>query len=130
MCANDHAYRGNEDHPGPKRFHSRSTSWLWRQSTASRVKSTRKVRCGSLASVWLCTDDFRSPPINRHRYRASACLKRATSRHRRWVYRIIVHPGEQQVARIETFVWIVTTFIIIMAATPPRALATPEASAC
>ena len=33
-------------------------------------------------------------------------------------------------ARIETFVWIVTTFIIIMAATPPRALATPEASAC
>jgi hypothetical protein len=34
------------------------------------------------------------------------------------------------VARIETFVWIVTTFIIIMAATPPRALATPEASAC
>jgi hypothetical protein len=34
------------------------------------------------------------------------------------------------VARIETFVWIVTTFIIIMAATPLRALATPDASAC
>lgn len=35
-----------------------------------------------------------------------------------------------QVARIETFVWIVTTFIIILATAPLRALATPEASAC
>jgi hypothetical protein len=34
---------------------------------------------GSIASVWPRTDDFRSTPINRHRYRASACLKRANS---------------------------------------------------
>src|SRR6185312_16554921 len=72
----------------------------------------------------------RFSPVNRHRRLGAARPLSATSRHRRWVYRIIVHPGEQQVARIETFVWIVTTFIIIMAATPPRALATPEASAC
>src|ERR1700682_693551 len=73
---------------------------------------------------------LRSTPVNGHSRDRPACLKGATSRHRRWAYRIIVHPGEQQVARIETFVWIVTTFIIIMAATPLRALATPEASAC
>jgi len=28
-----------------------------------------------------CTDDFRSTPVNRHRYRASGCLKCAKSRH-------------------------------------------------
>ena len=35
----------------------------------------RDVRCGSFASVWPRTDDFRSTSINRHRYRASAGLK-------------------------------------------------------
>src|SRR6185503_7649367 len=109
-----------------------------RQYPHGYLRMTRG-RCGSLllhrdglAPSTPCRSPgaLRSTPINRHRYRASACLKRATYRHRRWVYRIIVHPGEQQVARIETFVWIVTTFIIIMAATPPRALAIPEASAC
>src|SRR4051812_8063901 len=33
-------------------------------------------------------------------------------------------------ARTASFVWILTTFIIIVVATPRRALATPEASAC
>ena len=36
-------------------------------------------RFGSFASVWPRTDDFRSTPINRHRYRASACLKCANN---------------------------------------------------
>ena len=40
-------------------------------------------RCRSFASVWPRTDDFRSTPINRHRYRASACLKCARGRHER-----------------------------------------------
>ena len=31
---------------------------------------------------WCRTDDFRSTPINRHRYRASGCLKRAKNRTR------------------------------------------------
>ena len=39
------------------------------------------VAFGSFASVWPRTDDFRSSPINRHRYRASACLKCANSGH-------------------------------------------------
>ena len=33
------------------------------------------VAFGSFASVWPRTDDFRSTPVNRHRYRASGCLK-------------------------------------------------------
>ena len=39
-----------------------------------------EVCCGSFASVWPRTEDFHSPPINRHRHRASACLKRANKR--------------------------------------------------
>src|SRR3954447_10419610 len=34
---------------------------------------------GSFTSVWPHTDDFRSTPINRHRYRASGCLKGANN---------------------------------------------------
>ena len=34
---------------------------------------------GSVASIWPRTDDFRSPPINGHHYRASGCLKCARS---------------------------------------------------
>jgi hypothetical protein len=37
------------------------------------------VRIGSIASAWPRTDDFRSTPINRHRCRASGCLKCAMS---------------------------------------------------
>jgi len=33
------------------------------------------VRSGPFASPWPRTDDFRSTPINRHRYRASASLR-------------------------------------------------------
>ena len=33
--------------------------------------SSINVRCGSVASIWPRTDDFRHPPINGHRYRAS-----------------------------------------------------------
>jgi len=47
----------------------------------------------------------------------------ATSRHRRSVLGSSSTP-ENSSCRIETFVWIVTTFIISMAATPLRALAT------
>src|SRR6267142_3789731 len=44
----------------------------------SHLKPIRfDVSVGSFASVWPRTDDFRSTPINRHRYRASACLKSA-----------------------------------------------------
>ena len=39
-------------------------------------------RNGSFASVRPRADDFRSAPINRHRYRASACLKCANKRYR------------------------------------------------
>ena len=48
-----------------------------------RRQLSNEVCCGSFASVWPRTDDFRSIPINRHRYRASACLKCAKlgSRH-------------------------------------------------
>jgi hypothetical protein len=35
---------------------------------------------GSVASIWPRTDDFRSPPINGHHYRASGCLKCAMNR--------------------------------------------------
>jgi hypothetical protein len=38
-------------------------------------------RNGSFVSVWPRTDDFRSTAINRHRYRASSCLKSAKNRH-------------------------------------------------
>ena len=42
--------------------------------TAGVTTTSSNVRVGSFASVWSRTDDFRSTPINRHRYRASACL--------------------------------------------------------
>ena len=42
---------------------------------AARVLRCSDVRFGSFASVWPRTDDFRSIPMNRRRYRASACLE-------------------------------------------------------
>ena len=43
------------------------------------------IRTGSFASVWPDHGDFRSTPVNVHSQDRRACLKGATSRHRRSV---------------------------------------------
>jgi hypothetical protein len=57
------------------------TSYFCELLPAERLALCKRsdVRGGSIASVWPRTDDFRSTAINRHRYRASACLKSANS---------------------------------------------------
>jgi hypothetical protein len=50
-----------------------ATDMLGPKATASHLDST-------ICVGWPHTDDFRSTPINRHRYRASACLKCAINR--------------------------------------------------
>jgi hypothetical protein len=69
----------------PNQLPGRAACQLPDQSTIIRVRpsltdSSRPRGARSFASVWPRTDDFRSTPINRHRYRASACLKCANKR--------------------------------------------------
>jgi hypothetical protein len=45
--------------------------------TEHRIDSA--VGFGSIASFWLCADDFRSTPMNRHSQCPPACLKGANS---------------------------------------------------
>jgi hypothetical protein len=57
---------------------------------------------GQKATVWPRTDDFRSTPINRHRYRPSACLEcaitgRAQPRQVWALFDHLVGAGEQHV---------------------------------
>jgi hypothetical protein len=64
--------------PAPRPFSALRSSTVVRKVYGLKpgcVHRVRNVRLGSFASVWPRTDDFRSTPINRQCYRASACLE-------------------------------------------------------
>ena len=71
-----------------------------------------EVRVGSFASVWACTDDFRSTPKNRHRHSPSACLKSAMAQSRCAPARCagaraerLVADGEDSDSRVASINW-------------------------
>src|SRR5216684_2304476 len=70
--------------PWPTQSRSQSTNSMIAREVWRYAKMARLLGDGFPLRVnrsfWSSADDFRSTPINRHRYRASACLKCANER--------------------------------------------------